>query len=212
MMLIPTAFIKLPDESGCYNGEVVMGGTVSQLAMGLAQLSHCKFLGEAHYQVSHSTYGPWSTIYETGTRLHNYAQIRSEYKGREYNFLYKSTALSQKVACLFSYAGEQGADDPSVTIEVRSTSSNSYSGTVLDYGCKFLNLDTQGYSFSTDSFAFTGTTLDYEPSNSSPDLIVRPLFIPSANRGELLNIKVTVTDVALSGFHIYDVYEVEVTP
>jgi hypothetical protein len=211
-MLIPTAFIKLPDESGCYNGEVVMGGTVSQLAMGLAQLSHCKFLGEAHYQVSHSTYGPWSTIYETGTRLHNYAQIRSEYKGREYNFLYKSTALSQKVACLFSYAGEQGADDPSVTIEVRSTSSNSYSGTVLDYGCKFLNLDTQGYSFSTDSFAFTGTTLDYEPSNSSPDLIVRPLFIPSANRGELLNIKVTVTDVALSGFHIYDVYEVEVTP
>ena len=211
-MLIPTAFIKLPDESGCYNGEVVMGGTVSQLAMGLAQLSHCKFLGEAHYQVSHSTYGPWSTIYETGTRLHNYAQIRSEYKGREYNFLYKSTALSQKVACLFSYAGEQGADNPSVTIEVRSTSSNSYSGTVLDYGCKFLNLDTQGYSFSTDSFAFTGTTLDYEPSNSSPDLIVRPLFIPSANRGELLNIKVTVTDVALSGFHIYDVYEVEVTP
>ena len=211
-MLIPTAFIKLPDESGCYNGEVVMGGTVSQLAMGLAQLSHCKFLGEAHYQVSHSTYGPWSTIYETGTRLHNYAQIRSEYKGREYNFLYKSTALSQKVACLFSYAGEQGADDPSVTIEVRSTSSNSYSGTVLDYGCKFLNLDTQGYSFSTDSFAFTGTTLDYEPSNSSPDLIVRPLFIPSANRGELLNIKVTVTDVALSGFHISDVYEVEVTP
>ena len=211
-MLIPTAFIKLPDESGCYNGEVVMGGTVSQLAMGLAQLSHCKFLGEAHYQVSHSTYGPWSTIYETGTRLHNYAQIRSEYKGREYNFLYKSTALSQKVACLFSYAGEQGADDPSVTIEVRSTSSNSYSGTVRDYGCKFLNLDTQGYSFSTDSFAFTGTTLDYEPSNSSPDLIVRPLFIPSANRGELLNIKVTVTDVALSGFHIYDVYEVEVTP
>ena len=132
MMLIPTAFIKLPDESGCYNGEVVMGGTVSQLAMGLAQLSHCKFLGEAHYQVSHSTYGPWSTIYETGTRLHNYAQIRSEYKGREYNFLYKSTALSEKVACLFSYAGEQGADDPSVTIEVRSTSSNSYSGTVLD--------------------------------------------------------------------------------
>lgn len=211
-MLIPTAFIKLPDESGCYNGEVVMGGTVSQLAMGLAQLSHCKFLGEAHYQVSHSTYGPWSTIYETGTRLHNYAQIRSEYKGREYNFLYKSTALSQKVACLFSYAGEQGADNPSVTIEVRSTSSNSYSGTVLDYGCKFLNLDTQGYSFSTDSFAFTGTTLDYEPSNSSPDLIVRPLFVPSANRGELLNIKVTVTDVALSGFHIYDVYEVEVTP
>jgi len=211
-MLIPTAFIKLPDESGCYNGEVVMGGTVSQLAMGLAQLSHCKFLGEAHYQVSHSTYGPWSTIYETGTRLHNYAQIRSEYKGREYNFLYKSTALSEKVACLFSYAGEQGADDPSVTIEVRSTSSNSYSGTVLDYGCKFLNLDTQGYSFSTDSFAFTGTTLDYEPSNSSPDLIVRPLFVPSANRGELLNIKVTVTDVALSGFHIYDVYEVEVTP
>jgi hypothetical protein len=211
-MLIPTAFIKLPDESGCHNGEVVMGGTVSQIASALSQLSHCKFLGEAHYQVSHSTYSPSALVQGTGARLHNYAQIRSAYKGYEYNFLYQSTALSSKLACLFSYAGEQDADDPSVTIEARSTASNSYTGTVLDYGCEFVNLETQGFSYAPDAFAFTGTLLDYEPSNTSADLIVRPLFIPSANRGELLNIKVTVQDVALSGFHIYDVYEVEVTP
>ena len=211
-MLIPTAFVKLPDESGCYNGEVVMGGTVSQMASALAQLSHCKFLGEAHYQVSHTTYGAWSPINGTGSRLHVLAQVRSQYKGYEYNFLYQSTAVSSKLAFLFSYAGERGADEPSVKVEARSTASNSYTGTVLDYGVEFTNLEANGYNFSPDSFAFSGTVLNYTPSNTTPDLIIRPLFIPSANRGELLNIKVTVQDVALSGVHIYDVYEVEVTP
>lgn len=211
-MLIPTAFIKLPDESGCYNGEVVMGGTVSQMASALAQLSNCKFLGEAHYQVSHTTYGPWSTVYGTGIRLYDYAQIRSGYKGYEYNFLYQSTALTEHLCFLFSYAGKRGADEPSVIVEARDTASNSYTGTVLDYGVKMTNLETLGYNFSEDSFSFSGTTLNYTPTNTIPDVIPRPLFIPSANRGELLNIKVTVTDVALSGFHLYDVYNVEVTP
>ena len=55
-MLIPSAFRKLPNEKGCYNGQVVMGSNVAQMASALAQLSHCKFLGEAHYQISHSTY------------------------------------------------------------------------------------------------------------------------------------------------------------
>ena len=76
-MLIPTSFVPLPSADGCHNGQVVMGGTIVQMANGLAQLTHCKFLGEAHYQVSHSTFGGWSGIYSTGSRLHNYGVIRS---------------------------------------------------------------------------------------------------------------------------------------
>jgi len=36
--------------------------------------------------------------------------------------------------------------------------------------------------------------------------------VPSANRGDLLNIKITVSSVSLTAVHIYDLYELEVTP
>jgi len=38
------------------------------------------------------------------------------------------------------------------------------------------------------------------------------LFVPSANRGELLNVQILLASVALSSVHIYDIYEAEVTP
>lgn len=211
-MLIPTGFIKLPSVDGCYNGEVVMGGTATQLANGLAQLSHCKFLGEAHYQVSHSTYGGWSGVYGTGSRLHNYGVIRSAYKGYDYNFLYQSTALSERLAILISYAGKTGSSNPDIQCQLRSTAGNSFTGTIIDQGIKFTDLSTQGYSYAPDEFIFSGTQLIGAPTNVSPTVLIRPLYVPPANRGQLLNISVTVNDVAISGFHIYDCFEVEVTP
>ena len=50
-MLIPSGFAKLPNKESCYNNQIVFGGTVGQLASSLAQLSNCKFLGEAHYHI-----------------------------------------------------------------------------------------------------------------------------------------------------------------
>ena len=211
-MLIPTSFVNLPSVDGCHNGQVVMGGTMAQMANGLAQLTHCKFLGEAHYQVSHSTYGGWSGIYSTGSRLHNYGVIRSAYKGYDYNFLYQSTPLSKQLAILISYAGKTGATDPDIQCVLRDTASNSYTGTILDHGIKFTDLATQGYSYAPDEFVFSGAHFIGTPTNSSPTELVRPLHVPTSNRGQLLNIQVTVNDVSISGVHIYDVYQVEVTP
>ena len=50
-MLIPTGYKRLPSEQGCFNNQVLFGGTVSQMASALAQLTHCKFLGQAHYYI-----------------------------------------------------------------------------------------------------------------------------------------------------------------
>jgi len=58
--------------------------------------------------------------------------------------------------------------------------------------------------------SFTGCELIDAPSSASFDF-PRPLYVPSANRGELLNIQFNVTAVALSSVHIYDIYEPEVT-
>ena len=213
-MLILSAFVKLPSVDGCHNGQVVMGGTVSQFANGLAQLTHCKFLGEAHYQISHSTYDAGlQPTYGTGSRLTSSGVVRSVYKGYEYNFLYQSTPLSERLAILISYSALQDASQPDITYELRDTSSNSFTGTVLDHGVKLIDLSANNEQTSAiDEFIFSGAQLIDAPTNTSPVTVARPLYVPSANRGQLLNIKVTVNNVAMTGLHIYDVYEVEVTP
>jgi hypothetical protein len=38
------------------------------------------------------------------------------------------------------------------------------------------------------------------------------LYVPSANRGELLNVAVTTNNLVVLGLHIYDIYDPEVTP
>jgi len=204
-MLIPTAFIKLPDESGCYNGEVVMGGTVSQLAMGLAQLSHCKFLGEAHYYVGREV------IAARGgrTRIVEPSVFKAT---TAYNFLYQSTPLSSHLGLIIQYVSANffAGFDVSVEIELRDTASNSYTGAVLDVGCEFTEVDLESDPNNMLT-AFTGADLIPAPTNINPEP-PRPLYVPSANRGELLNVRITTNNMVLLGVHIYDLFDPEVTP
>jgi len=57
----------------------------------------------------------------------------------------------------------------------------------------------------------TGAELMAAPTNTSPEA-PRPLFVPVANRGELLNISMEATQVIPLSVHIYDLFLAEVTP
>ena len=220
-MLIPSSFRQMPSEQGCYNGQIVMGGTIGQMASALAQLSHCKFLGEAHYQVSHSTYSTLWGAEQYGARLNGGTRVRSTYKTYEYNFLYQSTAISERLALMMVYGADYSAGSVSIKAEIRATGSNSYTGTVLDYGVEFtaptylISQSTPlGEAVPVDQWAFTGCR-EIEVGNpliTDPLDPPRPLVIPSANRGDLLNVKITINSLSLIAVHIYDVYQLEVTP
>ena len=98
-----------------------------------------------------------------------------------------------------------------IEAELRNTSSNSYTGTILDYGIEFqegINLDHDGDQVS---LAFTGSELISAPTNTQPEP-VRPLFVPSTNRGELLNIVINTTQALPITVHIYDLLTPSVTP
>jgi len=58
---------------------------------------------------------------------------------------------------------------------------------------------------------FTGCELIEAPTNTTPDL-PRPLYVPTANRGDLLVLEIELTGVALIGVHLYDIFESNVTP
>ena len=213
-MLIPTGFAKLPNDESCYNGVVLMGGVVGQISSGLAQLSNVKSLGESHFQVNHSLWG--QTGFGSSTGGNGGLFVLASYKSdREYNFLYQSTPLSTRLAIVFKYAAFENASIvPYVKIKLRSTAGNSYSGTVLDEGIEFesgVHIEDSYRQYVAAREAFTGCELIDAPTNLVYDP-PRPLFVPSANRGELLNVQILLASVALSSVHIYDIYEAEVTP
>ena len=199
-MLIPSSFQRLPDKSGCFNGRILMGGTVSQMAGALAQLSHCKFLGEAHYQVGYrvvSSYGGAQRFILNKTN-------------QTFNFLYQSTPLSERIAVIVRYqsSGDSGSF---IELKLRDTASNSYNGTVLDYGIRLNNdVDITGNPVEVAT-AFTGTAHIDPPTNTQPDA-ARPLYVPPANRGQLINLQITTSLVSIQAVHIYDIYEAQVTP
>ena len=59
--------------------------------------------------------------------------------------------------------------------------------------------------------AFTGSEQISAPTNTTPEP-PRPLFVPSANRGDLLNVVIQTTQALPVTVHIYDLLIPEVTP
>lgn len=202
-MLIPTGFKRLPSEQGCFNNQVLFGGTVSQMASALAQLTHCKFRGQAHYNIGQPTFTAIGGRQGSSTLYKNVTS---------YNLLFQTTPITSHLALIVQC---RSWGDPSQScffdVELRNTTGNSYSGTVLDVGIRFQQgSDLTGGSFETIT-AFTGTELIDAPTNSTPDF-PRPLFVPSANRGQLLNLRFDFNYVEAFTIHIYDLLIPEVTP
>jgi hypothetical protein len=206
-MLIPTGFQQLPSEEGCYNNQILFGGTVSQMASAAAQLSNCKFLGQAHYHIGQKVIAAVGGMlsFATGTS----GSVKTN---RTYNFLYQSTPLSSHLALLIQYrASNFEFTTVSITAQLRATGSNSYTGTILDYGVIFQEGLDLVHDQDQIATAFTGSELITAPTNTSP-VRVRPLFVPSANRGDLLNVVIETTQALPVTVHIYDLLIPEVTP
>jgi len=206
-MLIPTGFQKLPSKEGCFNNQILFGGTTSQMSGAAAQLSNCKFLGQAHYHVGQAILPAIGGMISFATGTSGTTKTN-----RTYNFLYQSTSLSSHIALLIQYRASN-FEFTSVSIEakLRATGSNSYTGTILDHGIKFeeaLDLESDRDEISQ---CFTGSELISAPSNTSPDP-VRPLYVPSSNRGELLNVVIETTQALPISVHIYDLLIPSVTP
>ena len=179
---------------------------------GLAQLSNAKFLGEAHYIISHSLYGN----YGYGSTVGGSTGLTplASYKSRVYHFLYQSTQLSERLAINFLYSAQTVLGTPSAIIRLRSTTGSSYNSTVIDSGIKFENgIHIDSTLIGDGSIArslFTGCELIQAPTNTIPES-PRPLYVPLANRGQLLNIEIEVNDVALGAIHIYDIFNPEIS-
>lgn len=203
-MLIPSAFQQLPSPQGCFNGRLLFGGAVSQMASALAQVTRAKALSEAHYHMGQSV------IDAVGGRR---SLGRVEKTGQDtFNFLHQPTPASSHLAVIIQYQSKNFRDATTafIDVELRDTTGNSYTGTVLDVGIRFSEVELEGVA-QVLNVASTGAELIVSPTNTSADS-PRPLFIPTANRGELLNVKIVTDQIELQSVHIYDLFIPEVTP
>jgi len=206
-MLIPTGYAKLPSVDGCYNNQILFGGTVSQLSSAISQLSNCKFLNEAHYHLGQQVNPPIGGMIALGL-----GPSGSVKESATYNFLYQTSPLSSHIALIIQYRAHNFEfGSVFIGVDLRATGSNSYTGTMLDYGIRF----EEGVDLEHDrdnlSQAFTGGELISAPTNTTPEP-PRPLYVPSANRGELVNLVIETSQALIATVHIYDLLIPQVTP
>ena len=201
-MLIPSAYQQLPREQGCHNGQMLFGGAVSQMCSALAQVSRAKCLAQSHYYVGRGV------LATAGGR----SFIGSGLKGAtDYFFLHQPTPAASHLGVTIQYlSANHRFSSVQLDLSLKSTAASSYSGAVLDVGVRFSEVELESAPREAATVT-TGFQLIGAPSNSAPES-PRPLFIPNANRGELLNIDLEATQVIPLAVHIYDLFIPEVTP
>lgn len=206
-MLIPSALIPTPPPNTTHIGTVVMGGVVSQLASSVAQLTHNKFLGHGYYYLGQDT-----GLSGAGFRRASYTNTYST-EGKftqTFRCIYNSTALSDWLPFRMTYIPH----DETIS-QVDVSLMNWGATSTLDHGVRFegglsLNaVNNTRYTPLNISSGFSGTTA---PTNTSPTTSIRPLYLPQANRGQVIQVLIEATNIRLLSFEISDRYNVEVAP
>ena len=213
-MLVPRSYQPLAREQSTFMGVTVMGGVVNQFAQALVQMSHCKFLGHANYTIAKDTIGRFATIFNVVTNT-NWSGISPGLNktNKYYSFYYASTPISEWIGVIFQYVATNSSsgNSPAITFRIKDTS-----GTVLSKAVKFtfpahLQMFNDG-DLDRPALATTGATFYDPPSGTSGSDDPRPLYIPSANRGDMLLFEVEVEDCDLVSVSFFDLYQPEVTP
>lgn len=209
-MTTPTNFHILPNEAGCHNGSIVMGANVSQMALALKQLNQVKFRSAGYYPVGRSTWHEQLGQYIKANYWWGNGYIA---KGGtdEHDLFYFSTPVSEWIGIELVYGPSTSTDvEPEILIELYEISGGAV-GTKIDEGILFtspdyLQRDSDGESVGAFRTS-TGARLFTFPSGGiSAPTIPRPLYIPAANRGQELVVRVTATNALIHGVYMFDLY------
>ena len=206
-MLIPSGFIDISSKFSSKNGAVVMGGDVSNYISSLAQLGFVKMCGHSFYTVSRYVSGNFAQTDLTHATLSKGTQ--------NYEFLIASLPMSTHLAVVVRYAAANhttgGTNSPVIDLDLLDGS------TTIDAGIRFsfpLHLSQQGFRGRSKVFE-THTPLELNtPSSGSHTsrTTPRPLFIPTANRGNVLTIEAEATDCNILAIDVFEVYQEVRTP
>lgn len=199
-MLTPTSPLPLPDVSACQMGRLVTGTTAAQIANATLQATTVKLLGEAHYHLQSPTPGGKTNWLE-----------RAPYVSKGYEetweLLYATTPLTKWISVELLYVASVFQDDtPTLQVSVKSFVGGAVDGTI-DAGLVLDDfLELRDSATSNPVTIASGWIADRAPSGSA-STVPRPLYIPEANRGEIVVIRVASSAVQVLAVHLLDVYQ-----
>ena len=210
-MLIPTAYSTLPSPEACFNGVALMGGVQAQMASSLAQLSHAKFRGHARYWIGVNNGSDGSGGYRSAVRTRGSTTYKTS---ADYSFFYRTTPITEWIVISLTHIPYY-QNDGYVDVILKDMSL-----TTLDHGVRFI-ASTGGLPVieARSAKPVTSSTgpgspaqRSAAPTNVSPSITLRPLYVPLANRGELLRIEASTLYISLRGLEAFDLYQASVTP
>ena len=188
---------------------------MAQMAMALKQLNQVKFRSAGFYHVGHSTWTDYSLLnYTKGAYEKNWIGSPSKGATEEYDFFYFSQPTSQWIGVEVLYglrtANTSDLSNPGILLELYEISGGSV-GTKIDEGCQFiypthLQASARGDAVQVNR-SNTGARLYTFPSGGlSAPTPPRPLYIPPANRGDELVLRVTAEEVVIYAVHLFDLF------
>lgn len=214
-MATPTSFQLMPSARSCYNGVITMGAPVAQMALALKQLNQVKFRSAGYYHIGRSTFTYYSAInYAKGAFNRGWQQIPSKGYTEDFEFFYFSQPTSQwiGVEIIYGAASSDPSDlnGPQIIVDLRTISGGAI-GAKIDEGCEFnfpdqLVIPDRGETTGV-ARVNTGSRLYTFPSGGlSAPTSPRPLYIPPANRGDELAVRVEATEVIIYAVHLFDLF------
>lgn len=199
-MLTPTAPQRLPSVNACQMGRVVMGSTMAQIASNALQLSTIKLLGEAHYHFQRgSNFGSCAFRHIPEGRTKGYEET--------WQILYATTPLTTHIAFELMYDSIYYNDDvPALQVSVKKIVSGSIDGTI-DAGVILDDyLESMDSATGEPKILHSGWQARTAPTGATTR-ISRPLYIPAANRGEVVCIRISTAALSVLALHLIDVYQ-----
>lgn len=209
-MTTPTNYHIMPSEEGCYNGTIVLGSTVSQMALALKQLTNVKFRAAGYFPIGRSTWHESLGQYIKANYWWGYGTIGKGQTDEHFMF-YFSQPTSEWIGIELVYGPSTDLSlSPNILIELYEISGGAI-GTKIDTGIRFtspenLQRDSDGQSVGAFRANTGGRPYVFPSGGISSPTLPRPLYIPSANRGDELLIKITSTDALVYGAYLFDIY------
>lgn len=210
MMTTPTNFHIMPSEEGCYNGTIVLGSPVAQMALALKQLTNVKFRAAGYYPIGRST---WHPVLNAYVEASYYLGVGHLTKGQtdEHDLFYFSQPTSEWIGIELVYGPTQRTDvEPLILVELYEISGGAV-GTKIDQGILFTTPEYLQRTFTGEALGSyrvnTGGRPYVFPSGGiSAPTLPRPLYVPSANRGDELVIRITAENAVIYGAYLFDIY------
>lgn len=212
-MTTPINYPRLPQAESTHAGRVVMGGVVSQLALSLKQLQGVKYRSMASYHVGRSTYVEEIDVYNLAQVFQGgYQTIEKAAASEDHNLFIATMPSSEWLAIEITYAcAGDTASTPSITLELYDDST-IFKDNKIDTGVIFQSPIDISTSVNIRGMevrrASTGAEPVIIPSGGFAEVTgPRPLYIPEANRGQVLMLCIQADGAFIYNVNVFDIYQ-----